>query len=535
MTQASDLPETWQSVLVEEIADINPALPINDLPEDLAVSFLPMKAVEEESGHFNASTTKTLREVKKGYTPFVDGDVIFAKITPCMENGKAAVVEKLVNGIGFGSTEFHVLRVRKGGVLPRFLFFYLIQESFRKEAQSNMTGSAGQKRVPPSFMQSACIPIPPVSEQLRIVAKIEELFTKLDAGVETLKKARAQLKRYRQSVLKAAVTGELTREWREAHRGELEPASELLARILRERREEWEADQLAKMKAAGKSQKNDDWKQKYQEPDAPDTSELPELPEGWVWATWEQVGFSQNGRAFPSSEYQDNGVKLLRPGNLHISGKVSWTTENTRHMPEKWAEEFPSFIVGPSELVMNLTAQSLRDEFLGRVCLTGESERCLLNQRIARLTPVLALPSYLLWMFKSEIFRRFVDGLNTGSLIQHMFTSQLAEFALPLPSLAEQKQIVSEVERLFSIADATEQAIEQSLKQAERLRQSILKRAFEGKLVPQDPADEPATLLLARIREGRKARAAAPQKRAVPRPRRRAAANQTGLFEGDAN
>jgi type I restriction enzyme S subunit len=349
-------------------------------------------------------------------------------------------------------------------------------------------------------IRAVIIPLPPLPEQHRIIAKIEELFTQLDAGVELLKKLKAKLKRYRQAVLKAAVEGKLTKDWREAHQGELEPASVLLERILKERREKWEAQQLAQMKVKGKTPKDDSWKLKYKEPVAPDTSDLHELPEGWVWVAWEQVGFSQNGRSFPSKEYQSSGVKLLRPGNLHESGKVVWTTENTRYMPEHWASSFPSFLVGSEELVINLTAQSLRDEFLGRVCITGLSEYCLLNQRIARLTPIEVLPKYLLWMFKSRIFRRFVDGLNTGSLIQHMFTSQLSNFILPLPPIAEQHQIIAEVERRLSVADELEKVINQNLKRAEKLRQSILKKAFEGKLVPQDPTDEPADKLLERIK-----------------------------------
>jgi type I restriction enzyme S subunit len=184
---------------------------------------------------------------------------------------------------------------------------------------------------------------------------------------------------------------------------------------------------------------------------------------------------------------------------------VEWTAENTRYLPDKWASEFPTFIVGPGELVINLTAQSLKDEFLGRVCITANGERCLLNQRIARLRPIKVSPRYLLWMFKSNVFRRFVDDLNTGSLIQHMFTSQLAEFTLPLPPLAEQHRIVAEVERRLSVIDELEMQVEASLKRAERLRQAILKRAFEGKLVPQDPNDEPASLLLERIRNTRAA------------------------------
>ena len=101
-----------------------------------------------------------------------------------------------------------------------------------------------------------------------------------------------------------------------------------------------------------------------------------------------EIGFCQNGRAFPSKEYTSEGVRLLRPGNLHVSGGIEWTENNTRYMPESWATAHPDYVIGGGELVINLTAQSLKDEFLGRVCMTSSAERCLLNQRIARLTPV---------------------------------------------------------------------------------------------------------------------------------------------------
>lgn len=453
---------TWTLKPLSEVVDINPRLDKSAYRDDLEVSFVPMAAVEAGSGRMDVSESKHFGSVKKGYTPFKEGDVLFAKITPCMENGKMAVVPKLINDIGFGSTEFHVLRPHEG-IHPRYVYYFVSHQNFRREAAHQMSGAVGQKRVPQSFLEAASIPVPLFEEQQRIVAEIEKQFSRLDEAVASLKRTKANLKRYKAAVLKAAVEGKLTEDWRKQH-PDVEPASKLLERILAERHMRWKG------------------KGKYQDPAVPEASSLSELPDGWIWARWGQIGFSQNGRAFPSSQYQPSGFRLLRPGNLHVSGKVVWTDENTRCMPAKWAEKFPEFVVGSRELIMNLTAQSLKDEFLGRVCLTGPGEACLLNQRQARLTPVLVIPEFLLWLFKSSIFRRFVDGLNTGSLIQHMFTSQLADFVLPLPPIDEQEQIVAEVERRLSVIDEVDATVEANLVRADRLRQTILAQAFCGKL-----------------------------------------------------
>jgi type I restriction enzyme S subunit len=390
---------------------------------------------------------------------------------------------------------------------PKFVAYFLQSPRYWQSIRERSAGIALQN-VNAKKLSSISLPIAPKSEQSRIVAEIEKQFTRLDAAVAALNRVQANLKRYRAAVLRAACEGRLVPT--EAERADKEGRSyetgeQLLARILKERRVNWEATQLAKIQTTGKPPKNDEWKKKYKEAKKQDIKNLAKLPNGWTWATWEQIGFSQNGRAFPSAQYCEEGVKLLRPGNLHVSGRVQWTEENTRYMPAKWEQDNPDLVVDSLELVMNLTAQSLRDEFLGRICITSIDEHCLLNQRLARLTPVIVDRRFLLWLLKSPIFRRFVDGLNTGSLIQHMFTSQLARFPMPLPPLPEQGRIAAEVEARLSIIEHNEDACEKGLRRIDVLRQSILKRAFEGKLVPQDSHDEPALVLLERIRAERAA------------------------------
>ena len=163
------------------------------------------------------------------------------------------------------------------------------------------------------------LPIAPAREQARIVAKIDELFSELDAGVASLKRAKALLKKYRQAVLKAAVTGELTRDWRERHQGEIrESGAELLQRILKARRVAWEAAELKKLRAKGKPPKDDHWKQKYKEPQPPDTAGLPDLPEGWVWATLDALAEVVGGVTKDAKRESRGGLSVpyLRVANV---------------------------------------------------------------------------------------------------------------------------------------------------------------------------------------------------------------------------
>ena len=186
---------------IGEICIINPKMKDN-LSSDSLISFIPMSAVST-NGKVELTETMILSKAKN-YTLFGDGDILFAKITPCMENGKGAIAHDLLNGYGAGSTEFIVLRPNTDVITAKWLYLYLSQRSFRWECQQHMTGSAGQKRVPPKYLASCEIPVPPVPEQERIVSKIEELFSKLDASVAELQIVKEKLKVYRQAVLKEA-------------------------------------------------------------------------------------------------------------------------------------------------------------------------------------------------------------------------------------------------------------------------------------------------------------------------------------------
>lgn len=176
-----------REVALLEVAEINPALD-QVLPDDEPVSFLPMSGVDPDHVHATGARTRLFGEVKKGYTPFVNGDVLVAKITPCFENGKIAQAI-LPHRIGFGSTEFHVVRPHAAALEARYLVHYLRQEHVRRAGERKMTGSAGQRRVPEHFLANLRIPLPPLLEQRRIAAildKADALRAKRRAALEKL-------------------------------------------------------------------------------------------------------------------------------------------------------------------------------------------------------------------------------------------------------------------------------------------------------------------------------------------------------------
>jgi type I restriction enzyme S subunit len=392
-------------------------------------------------------------------------------------------VSFLINNLERAVFASYLIRFRpKKDIDTKYFYYYLKSPAYWEAIGASKSGIA-VPNVNASKLAEVSIPVAPPDQQKLIVAEIEKQFSRLDEAIADLKRVKANFKRYKAAVLKAAVEGKHTEAWRKAH-PDVEPASELLKRILVERRKKWEEAELAKMKAKGKKQKDDGWKKKYKEPPMPATSELPSLPKEWTWVALPQIALFQNGRFFPSKEYSRQGVKLLRPGNLFADGTIRWSEVNTRRMPDTWAKQFPEFLVGGNEIIMNLTAQSLKDEFLGRTCLTNDEDRCLLNQRLARITPLTDInPRFLTLVLKAKRFRNFVDTLNTGSLIQHMFTSDLAEFIFPLPPAKEQVIITGEIDSLLSISEENEKVVEIELSRAERLRQSILRKAFVGELV----------------------------------------------------
>ena len=397
-----------------------------------------------------------------------------------------------------------------------YLTYYLSEAVKRFKYEGRGTTISG---VTKRQLRELPVLLPPLPEQHRIVAEIEKQFTRLDSSVAALKRVQANLKRYRASVLKVACEGRLVSTEAELARAEgrdYEPADRHLERILAEHRARWEAQE----KRRGK----------YKEPVAPDTSDLPELPEGWVWATVEQLlARSEYGTSVKCS-YESEGLPVLRIPNI-VAGDIDLTDIKyaTRSLPID-AEN----ALAKGDVLMCRTNGSV--SLVGKTAVVNtelETHHGFASYLLRfRLIEAEVIPKWFHIYVTSQMGRAFIEQHAASSAGQNNISLSLIHtMPLPLPPLAEQRRIVAEVERRLSVIHQAEAAVEVNLTRAKRLRQSILKQAFSGKLVPQDPNDDPASVLLERIRAEREEAQAAskPKSRAKRRTARSSSEKQPAL------
>lgn len=373
------------------------------------------------------------------------------------------------------------------------------------------TKGVGIPHIDPIVLAEISFPLPPASEQTRIVAKLEELLTDLDAGVAELKAAQKKLAQYRQSLLKAAVEGALTAGWRAQNKAS-ETGAQLLQRILTERRARWEAKQLAKFAEQGKTPPKD-WQNKYPEPVQPDTTDLPKLPEGWAWASGEQLCEFITKGTTPPKEFDADGVRtipFLRVTNLTDGGKLD-LTDKVFVSEETHKGFLARSVVYPNDVLMNIVGPPL-----GQVAVVPSTfSEWNINQAIAIFRAVYGvLPSFICRYLLSSVAQQWLKVRSKTTAGQTNLTLEVCRcLPIPLPPEAEQQALLASLDVSLDSMGSQVNSIEIALKQSTAQRQNILRAAFAGQLVKQDPNDEPANALLERIRAERAERAKQPKTR----------------------
>ena len=380
------------------------------------------------------------------------------------------------------------------GLDSKFCYYQMASTEIQSEIRYSASTTTNISNISSSRLSEITLKVPPLAEQRRIVAAVETQFTRLDASVAALRRARANLKRYRASVLKAACEGRLVPTEAELARSEgrgYEPAGVLLERILAERRARWESQE----KRRGK----------YKEPSAPDTPALPKLPGGWAWASLDSISEVRLGRQ--RSPKRATGPYMrpyIRAANVTWNGLALSDVKEMDFNPV----EFETYRLEPGDILL-AEASGSPDEVGKPAIWDGRIEDCCFQNTLIRVRAFHQIVPYLFYHLLSDARSGALGRAARGVGIHHLGAEHTASWAVALPPLAEQYRIVAEVERRLSVVQQAEATVEASLARAERLRQSILKQAFSGKLVPQDPDDEPASALLERIRDERSAQAQA--------------------------
>ena len=483
-----DLPKGWVITSVGEVATYQNGRAFK--PSEWDTKGLPIIRIQNLNGTSSDYNFSNQRHEEKFRVS--NGDLLFAwsaSLGAYIWQGQEAWLNQ------------HIFKVDHTKLIDR-LFLYYALKGITVDLYTKAHGS-GMVHVTKGKFEETPLRLPPLNEQRRIIAKIDELFSELDKGIESLETAREQLKNYRQAVLKQAFEGKLTAQWRERNKDKLEMPEQLLARIKREREmrykqllnewkvanEEWESK--------GKSGKRPTRPKKLpQLTDIGDDlrTKLPQLPESW---TWEKLGWltCRMDYGTAAKSLKSGTVPVLRMGNIQNSN-FDWTDL----VYTSDSNEIDQYLLQDGDVLFNRTNSP---ELVGKSAIYKRKYPAIFAGYLIRLNHIriVANSQYVNLFLNSPVARQYGNSVKTDGVNQSNINStKLSNYPFPYCSVEEQEEIANCLEKSLSLVDETEMEIIKQFKNATELRQSILKQAFSGQLVAQKPNDEPASVLLARIR-----------------------------------
>lgn len=436
-------------------------------------------------------------EIRSSSVRFSKGDVLYGKMRPYLNKVWVAEFDGLCSG------EFIVFPMHDG-LTSEFLAARLNSEDFVTFANGQVSGE--RPRVDFDKLSRFPILLPPAAEQERIAAKLGVAVSALRRAQSASIRARERLRRYRTGVLNAAVTGELTRKWRETQQTNREQGigtgEALLKQLLLVRRNHWEQTELKRLRERGKTPRNDRWKTRYLEPAEPNISDMPGLPKAWAWASLEMIAGIGSGISVSQNRRVENPVRLpyLRVANV-LRGYLDLSDVKTIRVEKDRAADY---LLRVGDILF--TEGGDRDK-LGRGWIwEGQIDKCVHQNHIFRARPFdpshvnPSLISHWGNTFGQQFFLKY--GKQTTNLAS-INRKVLGRLPVPIAPTEEQTEILREIDRRLAAADKLKVALEKQLERTRVTRQSILRDAFAGTLVPQNSDDEPAAVLLERIRDER--------------------------------
>lgn len=418
-----EIPEGWMWCRLGTVVAMNPK---NDITDDLDVAFVPMACVSDGYGNSHTFEVRKWREIKKGFTHFADGDIGIAKITPCFQNRKSAIFKELKNGCGAGTTELSIIRTIGKTMCAEYLLWFAKSDYFISNGVKSFTGTAGQQRIHKDYLSTCLFPLPPLAEQKRIVAKIEELLPLIDRYEQAWTKLEDFNKRFpvdmQKSILQMAIQGKLVEQRPEEGTGE-----ELYQQIQAEKQRLIKEGKLKKEKPLPEITED----------------EVPfEIPENWKWVRLSSIGVTQTGNTPPKAhpEYIGSHVPFITPGDI-LNGNICYNNQSL---------SFEGMAV----------ARVCSAGAVLQVCIGGSIGKAAIsdrevafNQQINAVMPILVESNYIYAIMTSAYFTTLMKEKASGTATPIINRGLWDSLLIPIPPLAEQKRIVAKLEELLPLCE----------------------------------------------------------------------------------
>ena len=421
-----EIPGSWKWVRVAQVVTLNPK---NDLDDHLDTAFIPMPCVSDGFRNSHTFEVKKWGEIKKGFTHFADGDIGVAKITPCFQNRKSVVFQGLPNGYGAGTTELSIVRVINTTILREYLLWFFKSEYFIVNGVKSFTGTAGQQRIHKDYLATCLFPLPPLAEQKRIVAQIEQLLPYLDRYEKAWNRLEEFNRRFpadmQKSILQMAIQGKLVEQRPEEGTGE-----ELYRQIQAEKKRLIQEGKIKKEKSLPEIAED----------------EVPfEIPEGWCWVRWGDLSQSiQYGYNAPA---QENGrIKMVRISDIQ-NGKVLWDTVPYCEISE---DEIPTYLLGINDILFARTGGTVGKSYLVKEV---PEDAIYAGYLIRTRYSALLCPEYLKYFMESQLYWEQLRNGTIATAQPNCNGKTLSRMILPLPPLAEQKRIVARLEEILPLCE----------------------------------------------------------------------------------